>query len=110
MAVELRRLPSDEAAKVTGIDITIVRHYADMGLIKPSPEGYSEDELAELRRVRRLREELGLEHPAIEIVLRMRRRIQLLQAEVRRLELVIRSRAIARGQQEWVEAEWDELP
>ena len=94
MAVELRRLPSDEAAKVTGIDITIVRHYADMGLIKPSPEGYSEDELAELRRVRRLREELGLEHPAIEIVLRMRRRIQLLQAEVRRFAEELRIGAV----------------
>jgi DNA-binding transcriptional MerR regulator len=110
MAVEQRQLHSDEAAKATGIDIAIVRHYADMGLIMPSPEGYSEDELAELRRVRRLREELGLDHPAIEIVLRMRRRIQFLQAEVRRLELTIRTRGSARGQHEWVDAEWDDLP
>ena len=110
MSIKQRRLQTDEAAMATGIDTRTVRYYADLGLITPSGDGYTEDNLAELRRVRRLHEDLELDHPAIEIVLRMRRRIQLLRAEVRRLELVIRTTARPRVQQEWIEAEWNDLP
>jgi hypothetical protein len=56
--------------------------------------------------VRRLRQELELDHGAIEIVLRMRRRIQALEAEIRRLQREVRT---ARGQPDWMEAEWDDL-
>ena len=105
MASEERRLDPEEAAVITNVEVRIVQHYADLGLITPSPEGYTEDDLAELRRVRRLREELELDHPAIEIILRMRRRIQILQAEIHRLELAIRAAHAPYDHQEWVEAE-----
>jgi DNA-binding transcriptional MerR regulator len=109
MSDEQRRLNPDEAAAATRMDVSIVWHYADLGLITPSLEGYTDDELADLRRVRRLRDELELDHPAIEIILRMRRRMQALQAEVRRLELAVLAARGPRGQQDWVEAEWDDL-
>ena len=109
MTIEQRQLNPAEAAAATRMDVSILWHYADVGLITPSPEGYTDGELAELRRVRRLREELELDHPAIEIILRMGRRIQALQAEVRRLELTLRAARRLPDQSDWLEAEWDEL-
>lgn len=109
MTAEQRRLTPDEAAALSKVDLSIVWHYADLGLITPSPAGYSDDDLAELRRVRRLHQELELDHPAIEIILRMRHRIQVLQAELHRLEREVRSAPSSRGQPDWVEAEWDNL-
>jgi hypothetical protein len=109
MTTEQRRLNLDEAAAATNLEISIVWHYADLDLIPSSPEGYTDSELAELRRVRRLREELELDHGAIEIILRMRRRIQALQNEVRRLEVAVVAARPLRRQPDWVEAEWDEL-
>jgi hypothetical protein len=59
----------------TRLDTSIVWRYADLKLITPSPEGYGDDDLAELRRVRRLWQDLGFDHPTIEVILRLRRRI-----------------------------------
>ena len=109
MTTEQRWLNPDEAAAASKMQVSILWHYADLGLITPSSEGYSDGDLAELRRVRRLREELELDHPAIEIILRMRRRIHALQAEIRRLELAVLDVRSPRGQQDWIEAEWDDL-
>ncbi len=63
-----KRLDAHEVARVTRLDVTLVWHYAELGLITPSEEGYTQAEVAELRRVRRLHEELGLDYAAIEIV------------------------------------------
>jgi len=106
MSNEQRQLTPDEAAAATRMDVSIVWYYADLGLITPSAAGYSDDDLAELRRVRRLQEDLELGHPAIEIVLRMRRSIQVLQAEIRRLEAAVAAARRRRGAEEWVDAEW----
>ena len=103
------RLNLEEAAAITKVDVRIIQHYAELGLITPSAEGYTERDLAELRRVRRTREDLELDHPAIEIILRMRRRIHALQAEIRRLELANRAALGPRDHQEWMEAEWSDL-
>jgi DNA-binding transcriptional MerR regulator len=109
MTDEQRRLNPDEAAAATNLEVSILWHYANLGLIPSSPEGYTDRELAELRRVRRLREELELDRGAIEIILRMRRRIHALQAEIRRTELAVLDAHSPRGPQDWVEAEWDDL-
>jgi hypothetical protein len=61
--------------------------------------------VAELRRVRRLHEDLGLDHPAIEIVLGMARRIRELQAEIRRLETATPA---VRDERDWMDAEWED--
>ena len=132
------RFNREEAALASGMEASVLVHYAGLGLILPSDEGYSEDDLAELRRVRRLHEELELDHTAIEIVLRMRQRIQVLQAEVHRLELALRAMSgpsaspallgrlgqapsasrgshpegpghSPQGEWDWVDAEWDDL-
>lgn len=100
-----KRLDAHEVARVTRMDVTLVWRYAELGLVTPSPGGYSEAEVAELRRVRRLHEDLGLDHAAVEIVLQMGRRIRELSAEVRRLES---ERPAARDEPDWLEADWEE--
>lgn len=98
-------LDAHEVARVTQMDVTLVWHYAELGLITPSPEGYSQAEVAELRRVRRLHEDLGLDHEAIEIVVQMARRIRELSAEIRRLES---ERPRVRDERDWMDAQWEE--
>jgi len=109
MTTEQPRLNPDEAASASRVDVRIVWRYADLGLIMPSPEGYTDENLAELRRVRRLQEDLELDHPAIEIILRMRRHIHALQAEIRRLELALPATRRPPGPLDWAEAEWEDL-
>ncbi len=77
----------DTAAQQAQVDVYVVRHCVEVGLIE---ENLSERDLAKLRRVRRLMT-LGVNLPGVEVVLHMRRRIQELQAEVIRLERLIRS-------------------
>ncbi len=67
-----------------------------------------EADLAELRRVRRLIEDLGLDYPAIEVVLRMRRRLLALQADMQRLQTELRAIRPAPRQATWIDAEWTE--
>lgn len=75
------------AAQQAGVEVYVVRHCVEVGLLE---EDLTEQNLAELRRVRRLMT-LGINLPGVEVVLRMRRRIQELQAEVIRLERLVRS-------------------
>jgi DNA-binding transcriptional MerR regulator len=106
MASEYHVFSIDEAADAAGLEVTIVRHYAELGLIAPAPQGYGAPELAELRCVRRLMDDLELDLPAVEVVLRMRRQILALQEQLRRIERerrTPRAGAVA----EWVEAEWE---
>jgi len=70
------------AAEQAGVEVTIVRHCVEVGLLE---EELSNRDLAELRRVRRLMA-LGINLPGVEVILRMRRRIQALQEELVRLE------------------------
>jgi len=80
-----RRLKLEEAAAATRLEVSLLWQFAEEGWIAPSPEGYSEEDLIELRRIRRLHEQLELDYPAIEIVLRLTRRIRELQVELERL-------------------------
>jgi DNA-binding transcriptional MerR regulator len=75
------------AAQQAGVEVYVVRHCVKVGLVE---ERLTEQDLAELRRVRRLMT-LGINLPGAEVVLRMRRRIRELQAEVIRLERLVRS-------------------
>jgi MerR family transcriptional regulator, heat shock protein HspR len=76
------RITITVAARRTGVEPSIVSYCVQVGLIS---ERFTEEELADLRRVRRLKN-LGVNMPGIEIILRMRRRIEELQTEVERLE------------------------
>ena len=101
-----RFFDAEQAAKLARIDVTLVWRYAEIGLVAPTPEGYSEAEVAELRRARRLHEDLGLAPEAIEIVLGMARRIRELQAEIRGLQSA--SSAGSEGERDWTEADWED--
>lgn len=73
------------AASLAHVSPRTVRRYMQLGLIRSV---LTVDELAELRRVRRLTS-LGVNLAGVEIILRMRRRIEQLQAEIARLEALV---------------------
>jgi DNA-binding transcriptional MerR regulator len=66
-----------------------VRYYVRAGFVRPSRvEGgdpyFGDDELARMRRVRRLQEDLGLNAAGVEVALRLLDEIQELQAALDR--------------------------
>ncbi|MEA3376854.1 MAG: hypothetical protein U9R72_11740 [Chloroflexota bacterium] len=64
------------------MDVQVVQYCIEVGVLE---ERLAEEDLVELRRVRRLMS-LGVSLQGAEIILRMRRRIKELQAEIARLE------------------------
>ena len=100
-------LDAEEAARLARIDLTLLVRCAEMGLVTPAPEGYSGADLAELRRVRRLHDDLGLDFESIQVVLDMLHRIRELQGQVRRLQSAISSSRSERDR-DWMEADWEE--
>ena len=76
-----------KAAQRAGVEVRVARHCVEIGLME---KAMTERDLAELRRVRRLLA-LGINLPGVEVILRMRRRIEALHQEL--LELERRSRS-----------------
>jgi hypothetical protein len=68
----------DIAARQTGLEPQIIRRLVRVGIVSSS---LAEDDLAELRRVRRLTD-LEVNLAGVEIIVRMRRRIVTLQADL----------------------------
>jgi DNA-binding transcriptional MerR regulator len=75
------------AAHRTRLAERVVRRCVQMGLVR---DRLTEAELTELRRVKRL-SELGINMAGIEVVFRMRRQIEELQAERTRLQAQVES-------------------
>jgi hypothetical protein len=75
------------AARRAGLEPHIVRRCVQVGLVE---ETLTEDELVELRRVRRLTD-LGINLEGVEVILRMRRRIVALQEELARLDALVKT-------------------
>lgn len=77
-----------EAATVTGVPVARVRRYVSVGVIRPAVEGgatsFGERELARLRRIRRLHDDLGLNAAGVEVVMGLLDEIERLQADMRR--------------------------
>jgi MerR family transcriptional regulator/heat shock protein HspR len=73
------------AARLARVSPRTVRRYMQLGLIDSA---LTPDELVELRRVRRLTS-LGVNLAGVEIILRMRRRIEQLQVEIERLQAML---------------------
>jgi MerR family transcriptional regulator, heat shock protein HspR len=74
----------EAAARMSRLPVARVRRYVRVGLVRPSRlEGrtafFGEAELARLRRIRRLAEDLGLNAAGVEIVLRLVDEIEALQ-------------------------------
>jgi MerR family transcriptional regulator/heat shock protein HspR len=75
------------AARRAGLAPCTVRRYIRRGL---ASEILTDNDLAELRRIRRLTD-LGVNLAGAEIILRMRRQIEELQAEMARLQALLAS-------------------
>jgi len=79
------------AARIVGMHVQTLRYYERAGLLSPSRSRgnirlYSQTDIARLRQIRRLTEELGLNLAGVEVILRMSARLASLDAEVRRLQ------------------------
>jgi MerR family transcriptional regulator, heat shock protein HspR len=79
------------AAKILGIQTHTLRYYERIGVIEPSRSRgnirlYSESDLDQLRRVKTLIEDLGVNLAGAEVILRMARQIADLQHRVQELE------------------------
>jgi MerR family transcriptional regulator/heat shock protein HspR len=79
MKRETTRVTIKVAARRTGLSPRTVRRYVRRGLVD---EALTETDLAELRRIRRLTD-LGINIAGIEAILRMRSRIEELEAQLR---------------------------
>ncbi len=83
------------AARMVGVRVHTLRYYERIGVIEPSrSQGnvrlYSERDIALLRRVKNLMDDLGINLAGIEVIMRMSQRLAELQSEVERLESEIR--------------------
>ena len=79
------------AARMVGVQTYTLRYYERIGIIEPSRSGgnirlYSERDLARLRRVKTLIDDLGVNLAGVEVILRMAQRMAELQRQVETLE------------------------
>jgi MerR family transcriptional regulator, heat shock protein HspR len=79
------------AAKILGIQTHTLRYYERIGIVEPSRSRgnirlYSERDLDQLRHVKTLIEDLGVNLAGAEVILRMVQRITELQNHVQELE------------------------
>jgi MerR family transcriptional regulator/heat shock protein HspR len=83
------------AAKILGIQTHTLRYYERIGVVEPSRSRgnirlYSEKDLEQLRRVKTLIEDLGVNLAGAEVILRMTHHITELQNQVQVLEAEIK--------------------
>jgi MerR family transcriptional regulator/heat shock protein HspR len=83
------------AAKILGIQTHTLRYYERIGVVEPSRSRgnirlYSERDLEQLRRVKTLIEDLGVNLAGAEVILRMAQHITELQNQVQELESEIK--------------------
>ena len=79
------------AARILGTQTHTLRYYEKMGIIEPSRSRgnirlYSERDIAHLRQMKTLTEELGINLAGVEIILRMAQQVTELQHHVEELE------------------------
>jgi len=79
------------AARIVGVQVHTLRYYERIGIIGPSrSQGnirlYSERDIALLRRVKTLMDDLGVNLAAVEVILRMSQRMVELQNHVNKLQ------------------------
>ena len=78
------------AARMVGMHAQSLRHYERVGLVRPSrSQGrqrlYSAADVARLRQIQRLIQDLGVNLAGAEVIIRMNERIRLMEAEMERL-------------------------
>ena len=79
------------AARMIGVRTHTLRYYERIGIVEPSRSRgnirlYSEDDIAQLRRVKTLMDDLGVNLAGVEVILRMVQRMTELQGQLQELE------------------------
>ena len=79
------------AARMVGVQVHTLRYYERVGTIEPSRSSgnirlYSESDIALLRRMKTLMDDLGVNLAGVEVLLRMSQRMLELQNQVEELE------------------------
>jgi MerR family transcriptional regulator/heat shock protein HspR len=79
------------AARMLGIQSHTLRYYERIGIIMPSRSRgnirlYSESDIAYIRQLKRLMDELGVNMAGVEVIMRMAERMSSLQKRVEELE------------------------
>jgi len=79
------------AARMVGVQTYTLRYYERVGIIEPSRSRgnirlYSERDIAQLRRVKTLMDDLGINLAGVEVIMRMLQQMRELQNQVRELE------------------------
>ena len=80
------------AARMVGVQTHTLRYYEKLGIIEPSRSLgkirlYSNRDIAQLRRVKTLMDDLGVNLAGVEVILRMAQRMAELQRHMEELEL-----------------------
>ena len=84
------------------LEVQVVRHLCDVGVVgdinvASEERSYSDEDLALLRRVRRLYEDMGVNLEGIEIIVRLAARVEALQGELAQYRGMIASRQQEQG-------------
>ena len=79
------------AARMVGVQAHTLRYYERIGILEPSRSRgnirlYSERDIAQLRRVKTLMDDLGVNLAGVEVIMRMVQRMLELQNQVQELE------------------------
>jgi MerR family transcriptional regulator/heat shock protein HspR len=79
------------AARMVGVRTHTLRYYEKIGIVEPSRSRgnirlYSEGDIAQLRRVKTLMDDLGVNLAGVEVIMRMVQRVLELQGQVQELE------------------------
>lgn len=78
------------AARMVGMHAQSLRHYERVGLVQPSRSRgrvrlYSQADVARLRHIQRLIQDLGLNLAGVEVIIRMNERIRQMEGEMTQL-------------------------
>ncbi len=79
------------AARIIGVQTHTLRYYERLGIIEPSRSGgnirlYSERDIARLRRVKTLMDDMGVNLAGVEVIIRMMQQMLELQNHVQELK------------------------
>ena len=79
------------AARMVGVQTYTLRYYEKVGVVEPSrSQGnirlYSESDIAQLRRVKTLMDDLGVNLAGVEVIMRMAQHMSALQHRAEELE------------------------
>jgi MerR family transcriptional regulator/heat shock protein HspR len=87
------------AARIVGMHAQTLRQYVRLGLVEPKRTGgnirmYSQADIARMRQIQRLVNDLGVNLAGVEVILRMSEKMQAMEEELRRLREELQRRAV----------------